>query len=63
MDRPLPPPNEKIRPLCDAATAVMLGVIAVGFVAYMAGLWSGAIHCGHRCYWCGKPLAENCATH
>lgn len=37
---------------------VMLTVFLVGFVAYMAGLYAGAIHCGHRCYWCGKHLAE-----
>lgn len=41
---------------------VMLTVFLVGFAAYLAGLYAGAIQCSHRCYWCGRHLCEKEAT-
>lgn len=54
MDRPTPPPNQKFR--SESGHYVFLIVVCVGLAAYWGGLVSGAIHCGHRCYWCGKQL-------
>ena len=57
MSRPVPPPNQKIRDgASGVAVLVMVGAWVVGFAVYMAGLYAGAIHCNHRCYWCGKHL-------
>lgn len=37
--------------------------IAAAHAGWRLSVWYGVLPCFHACYWCGKSLAEKCATH